>query len=183
MANPPIGNNFIEGPLGVVQMAFDGVDLGKTLDSTSIEPIEDIFDVMHAQNGTQPFDKIPTGQAYRVTCQLSEMTEARMAQLMRGFTKSGSGNSVSYGRDIYRSGRSSFAKTLTIARVDSDGNESLDPRFILNFYLAFPMVTGAWEYSPDGQKILPVEFYIFYDETHGAFGYHGYASSVSLTPA
>ena len=61
----PIGSNFIEGVLGVVNLNFDGTDLGKTLDEASIEFIEDMKSIKYAQNGTQDYDKIPTGQGYR----------------------------------------------------------------------------------------------------------------------
>ncbi len=182
MANAPIGNNFWEGPLGVVNVEFNTVALGKTTAATSIEFIDDVFDVIYQQNGTQPYDKIPTGQAYQVTCTFGEIDTELMTTLFRGVTRSsGSGNnSVKLGRDIYRSGRDSFAQTLVLKKVDSDGVSSTDPLYQLNFYLAMPTITGAIEYGSDTQKNVEVQFYCFYDETHGAFGYSGYASSVGL---
>lgn len=182
-ANPPIGNSFPDGPLGVVRIEFNNVDYGKTMDNTEIEFIEDIADIFHAQNGTQPYDKIPTGQAYQLTCQFSEIDTALLAAMMRGVTASGGGKSASYCADLYRSGRDNFAKRLKVTRVQSDGTASSNLFFQLNFYKAMPMVTDPVIYGPDEQRTLNVTFYIFLDETENAFGYHGYASSVGLTPA
>lgn len=181
MANAPIGNNFIEGVLGVVTLNFNGVELGKTIDETTIEFIEDLKDIMFAQDGTQPYDKIPTGQAYQVTTKIGEITWARLEKVLRGITLGNSGNSAKLGRDIYRSGRDNFAKVLTLTRVDSDGNASTDPLFKLTFYKALPTVNGAiGGFGADVQREVEVVFYIFYDESKEAFGYAGYASSVGL---
>ena len=179
MANQPIGNNFIEGELGVVNLTFDSVALGKTIDEATIEFIEDMKEIKFAQNGTQPYDFVPTGQAYKVTCKLGQLTWDRLAKLLRGVTPSGDGNSAKLGRDLYRSGRSSFAKELVITRVDSDGVNSTDLRFRLTFWLALPMVNGAiGPFGPDTQRAVEVSFYILYDEAagHKAFGYEGYSS-------
>ncbi len=179
-ANAPIGNNFWEGPLGVCNVEFNNVDLGKTTASTIIERIEDIQDIIYQQNGTQPYDKIPSGLAYQITCTFGEIDTALMVALMRGVTASGGGNSVALGHDLYRSGRDNFSQQLVVKRVDSYGNSSTDPFFQLTFYKAFPIITGNIEYGSDVQKGLEVQFYIFYDETNEAFGYSGNASSVGL---
>lgn len=179
--NPPIGNDFIEGPLGVVVINFNNVDLGKTIDEASLEFIEDMKDINFAQNGTQPYDKIPTGQAYQVTAKFGEITWNRLKEVIRGLTTSPDGLSAKLGRDIYRSGRDNFAKPLLLTRVDSDGNASTNSLFKLHFYKAIPTVSGSiGSFGPDTQREVQVVFYCLYDETHEAFGYSGYASSVGL---
>ena len=179
MANTPIGSCFIEGVLGVCALNFNNVDLGKTIDEVSIEFIEDIKDIFYAQYGTQPYDKIPTGQAYQVTCKLGEITWERLKELMRGIETAG--YNAKLGQDIYRSGRENFAKELVLTRVDSDGNESTDPLYKLTFYKAMPTVSGSLgSFGPDTQREIEVVFYCFRDETKGAFGYSGYASSLGL---
>ena len=180
MANAPIGNNFWEGELGVVRLTFDGTALGKTTEETAIEFIEDLKDIMFAQDGTQPADKIPTGQAYQITCNLGEVTLARLEKLLRGITVSG--NSASLGADLYRSGKDNFAKVLTLTRVDSEGVASTDPLYKLTFYLAMPIIAaGLSTFGPDTQKITPVTFYCFRDESNSnKFGYSGYATSLGL---
>ena len=180
-ANPPIGNNFIEGVLGVVDLTFNGVALGKTIDEASIEWIEDIKDILFAQDGTQPYDKIPTGQAYQLTVKLGEITWRRLQQVLRGLTVSADGNSAALSRDLYRSGRDNFSHPLLVRRCDSEGNPSTNPLFRLYFYKAFPMVNGPiGAFGPDTQREVEVVFYMFYDETNEAFGYAGYPSSVGL---
>jgi len=183
MANPPIGNNFIDGPLGVVKLEFDNVDYGKTLDNTELETIEDIKDIFHAQDGTQPWDKIPTGMAKQITCQFSELDNPLIGAMIRGVSVSGGGNSLKFGRDIYRSGRDNFAKRLKVSRVDSDGVASTNVRFVANYYKAMPTINGPITFGPDEQKILSIIFYIFYDTVNGAFGYTGYPTSNGLAAA
>jgi hypothetical protein len=176
-----MGNNFQEGPLGVVKLTYDGVDMGKTLGDTTIEFIEDITDIFYAQDGTQPADKVPTGQAYQVTCQIAEINLARLEKINRGTVKAG--NSMKYGRNLYISLRDN-AKVLRVARVDSDGVASTDTHYIQTWYSASPTVSnGAVAFGPDSQRYIEVTFYIFYNDTYEAFGYQGVASSVGLIPA
>ena len=181
MANAPMGFDFIQGSLGVVLLTYNNIDLGKTIDEATIEFIEDVKDIMFAQNGTQPYDKVPTGQAYQITCKIGEITWQRLRQVMRGITVSGDGHSVLLGRDVYRSGRDNFAHQLVITRVDSDGIRSTDPYYRLTFFQAMAMVNGAiGAFGPDTQREVEVQWYAFYDEGQGGFGYQGIASSVGL---
>lgn len=179
-----LGHDFIEGELGVINLNFDSVDLGKTTDVATLEFIEDVKDIMFAQNGTQPYDMIPTGQAYRLTAKLGQITLARLVKVLRGLTVSSGGHSAKFGRDLYRSGRATFAKQLISTRVDSDGNNSTNQRHRLVFFLAMPTVNGALgPFGPDTQRDVEVAFYIFFDETTGreAFGYSGFASSLGMS--
>jgi hypothetical protein len=180
MANPPIGNSFIEGPLGVVQLEFDGLDLGLTTDATELEFIEDMVDIVYQQYGTQPYDKIPSGQAYRITCTLGQVTPAIIAKLARGITVSGTGKGMKFGSDLYRSARTNFAKVLKVKRVDSEGDASADSNYIAYFYLAIPMITGPVSFESGTQRGLTVEFFILKEMTKKAFGYFGYPSSLGL---
>lgn len=180
MSNQPIGSHFLEGVLGVVTPEFGGEDLGKTGEDTEIEFVEDITDILHAQDGTQPYDKIPTGQGYVVRCKFTEPSNTVVAALQRGVTLSGDGKSANLGRDIYRSGRENFTKLLKLKRVDSNGQASTDPLFILNFYKAMWTTTSAILYGPESQRMIEGEFYIFFDEDNLTFGYTGYATSLGL---
>jgi hypothetical protein len=178
-----MGNNFIEGPLGVVALKFDNVELGKTIDEANLEFIEDVKDIKYAQDGTQPADKVPTGQAYKLTVKLAEPSWVRLAKLMRGLTVGTALNSAKLGRDIYRSGKTNFAKELVIRRVDSDGVASTDPKYCLTFFKAIPTVNGSiGAFGPDTQRQVEVVFECMYDSTtgHMCFGYSGYASSVDV---
>lgn len=179
MANDPIGNNFIEGPLGVVSLTYDSVNLGKTIDEATIEFIEDIKDIFYAQDGTQPADKIPTGQAYQMSCKLGQQTWARLEKLIRGLTVVG--NNAKLGVDLYRSGRDNFSKVLEIKRVDSDGVASTNALYRLYFYKAMPIINGSIaNFGPDSQREMEVTFYMFKDTVKNCFGFAGYASSLGL---
>lgn len=180
MANPPIGNSWIEGELGVLQLEFDSLDLGYTTDATELEFIEDVADTFYQQFGTQPYDKIPTGQAYQLTCMLGQINPERLAKIARGITISGDKKSMKAGSDLYRSGRTNFAKQLIARRVDSSGAVSTDPRFKFIAPKAFPMPSGNVSFEASTQKALSVTFYLFKDSTLDVFFYTGYASSLGL---
>jgi hypothetical protein len=180
-ANPPIGNNALEGVLGVVDVYFDGVYMGKTTADTEIVPEEDNKDILFSQTGTKPDDKIPTGISYMVNATFGEITGARIEKLQRGFDASAF-NSGKFGRDIYVSRREN-AKELKLIRVDSEGVASTDPAMQIVFYKASPEITGTLlGYGPDLQRNIPCSFYLFYDNDEKAFGYYGNASSMGLTP-
>lgn len=167
MANAPMGNNFFEGPLGVIYFYFDGVDMGKTLDNADLEFIEDMKEIFYAQDGTQPADQVPTGQAWRIKGKIAEITLTRLQKVLRGLTVTSSGNAASAGADLYRSGRDNFAKELKVYRVDSDGNPSTDHYYRLKAYKALPKVTGPiGEFGPDNQRVFDIEWYLFRDSAH-----------------
>lgn len=176
------GNNFWEGALGVVQLDFDGVDLGKTGASTTLEYIEDITDIFYQQDGTQPADKYRTGAAWQVTASFAQIDTELVTKLFAGTTRGGSGNnSIKLSRELYRSMLTNEAKVLIVKRVDSEGDLSTDHRYWTTFYKAVPLVTGGtFEYGADTQKMIEITFYCFYDTTNNAFGYSGYATSLGL---
>lgn len=180
MANAPMGDDFVEGSMGVIDLVFDGVYLGYTMEEASLEYIEDIKDILFAQLGTQPADKVPTGQAYQVTVKIGQTTLARLQKLIRGLTVAG--HSANLGSDLYRSAYDNFARRLVCRRVDSDGVASTDPFHRTTFYKAFPMVTGAigGPFGPDTQRGTEITFYIFKDRSRQSFGFIGHASSVGL---
>lgn len=179
-ANPPIGNNILEGPLGVVDIEFDGVYLGRTTADTELTAEEDNKEILYQQDGTKPDDWIPTGLNYLLTATFGEISSRLLSLVQRGF--SGNKSSGKFGRDIYVS-RKENAKVLKVTRINSEGQRSTDPKMSMNFYLTSPEVTGPIQYGADTQRNLPVSFYIFYDKINLAFGYFGNASSQGLPPA
>jgi len=175
----PIGNNIMEGALGVVDITFNGVEMGRTTADTELVPEEDNKDINFQQEGTKPADKIPTGLNYLLNCTFGEITNARLALLQRGITLSGNGKSAKLGREIYVS-RFDNAQALIVTRVDSEGDKSADPYMILTFWKASPEVTAGIPWGADTQRSVQVTFYIFYDSTNEAYGYYGYATSLGL---
>lgn len=179
--NPPIGNNILEGVLGVVDLIFDNVYLGRTTADTEIIPEEDNKEIMFGQTGTKPDDHVPTGISYTVNATFGQITAERIEKLQRGFE--GNESSGVFGRNIYVSRREN-AKVLKIIRVNSEGERVTDEKMIITFYNASPQVTGTLlGYGPDLQRNFPVTFYIYYDTTNRAYGYYGDASSRNLIPA
>lgn len=182
MANAPMGNNIWEGVLGVVDITFNNVPLGKTTAETTLAKDQDIKDIIFQQNGTKFADKVRTGLALMVNCTFGEISTALLEQMMPGWAASNSGNSLNLGRSLYQSMKDDEAKVLLLKRVDSDGNASLDLRHRLKFYKAAPEITGEIQWGADVQRNLAITFHIFWDEAEDSFGYSGYATSLGLTP-
>jgi hypothetical protein len=181
MANPPIGKNFWEGPLGVVNIVYDNVDLGKTTADTELNPTFDVKDIIYQQDGTQYFDKIPTGASWILACTYGEIDTELMEKILDEVTVSAGGNSVSIGKSLYFSWRDN-AKQLEVIRVESDGVSSTDPLFKMIAPKAYPEVASGFIYGADTQRNIQVNFHIFYDDTEEVFFYNGYASSLGITP-
>jgi len=178
-----MGNNIWEGPLGVVQLEYNNLDLGQTMEDTTIEPDQDIKDIMYQQQGTKPADYVRTGILYLVRCKLGEISTDKLAQVQSGITVSGGGNAIKIGRELYLSMKENEAYILKIKRVDSEGAITTDDDQIIVFYKAISIVTGTIDYGADTQRGLEIEFRCLWDDTEEAFGYSGKASSVGLNPA
>lgn len=176
------GDDIWEGPLGVVQLEFGGLDMGKTMEDTTIERDEDIFDIMYQQDGTKPADYSKTGLLYVVKTKHAVITTDKMKKVMDDITVSGSGHSVKLGRELYRSLRDTEAKVLKVKRVDSEGTPTTDDNYILVMYKAIPIVTSPIDWGADTQRGIAIEYRCVWDDTENAFGYSGKASSVGLNP-
>ncbi len=180
-ANAPIGTNIWEGVLGVVDVFFDDVYMGRTTADTELVIDQDIKDILFGQSGTKYADKVRTGIALQILATFGDITTARLEKWQKGFEKSGgSGDSVKLGRSLYQSWLQSEAKTLLLKRVDSEGNASTDPRHQLKMYKAAPEITGNFQWGPDTQRNVAMTFHCFFDTTNNAFGYSGFASSLGI---
>jgi hypothetical protein len=181
MGTAPGGNNLWEFPLKVVRITFDNVALGKTNADTELNLIEDVKDIMHQQDGTQPHDKIPTGQFWQLVCTFSEIDTELVALMHDGATASGGGNSLSMSKYLFHSYREQAAE-LIVTAVDEDGDASADALQRLIAPVAYPQITGNFQFGVDTQRNLQITFNIFYDTTERVFFYSGYASSLGITP-
>ena len=181
MANAPIGANFWAGPLGVVNIEYDNVDLGKTTADTELNPTFDIKDIVYQQDGTQYYNKIPTGASWILFCTFGEIDTELLEKVLDEVTVSAEGNSLKVGKSLYFSWREN-AKQLEVIRVESDGQSSSDPLYRMIAPLAYPEVASGFVWGADTQRNIQVNFHIFYDETEEVFFYNGYASSLGLTP-
>jgi hypothetical protein len=178
-ANPPIGNNFLEGSIGVGRVEFDSVDLGKTIGDIEFEKVEDIKDITFAQDGTQPHDKVPTGIFYMAKVVLGETTIALIDKIDDHSNKTPGGTGLKLGKSIYRSLRDN-AKQTVFKRVDSQGNSSTNPLYWLTAPKTFITTTGIPVLGPDSQRSIEATIYLFYDETNELFAYTGLASCAGV---
>jgi hypothetical protein len=178
-----MGDNIWEGPLGVTQIEFDDLDMGKTMEDTTIERDEDIKDIMYQQEGTKPADYVRTGLLWLVKTKIAEISTDKLAKIMPDLTVSGGGNAVKLGRELYRSMKTYEAKTLKIKRVDSEGDVTTNNDYILVFYKAIPIVTSTIDWGADTQRGVSIEWRCLWDEDESAYGYSGEPSSLGLNAA
>ena len=180
-------SKLLEGPLGVVQLGFNGYDLGQTTADAVLTPDQDIKDINYQQEGTKPADHVRTGIEYMVAVTFGEINTGLLELLMAGVsTRNTDANADSgvIGRSVYQSMLETEAGILKIAAVDENGVASEDADDIMYLYLAIPVVTAdliVW--GADTQRGLPMQFRCKYRKLSsaesptaghkGAFGYWG----------
>ena len=102
-----VGNSELwSGPLGVVRIGFRGYDLGKTTEESSLEPDQDIKDILFQQEGTKPSDHVRTGMEFMFKCVLGEINTGLLIQMMSGITSenaSAIADSGTLGRNQFQS--------------------------------------------------------------------------------
>jgi hypothetical protein len=198
MAALVAGNSYLLlGPLGNVLVNFDGDDLGKTTEDTSVTKIEDIKDIMYSQDGTQPSDHVSTGHLMQFNATFGEVKTALLEKILYSFSSevtdfSSEDDSGTFGRYIYTSLRDNKAKKLIITATDANGAARTGAENILNFYEALPIIDeNIINWGADTQRNLPTRFMIYYNEfgasqvtggPTGAFGYYG-SATVEKVPA
>lgn len=180
------GNSkLFEGPLGVVQIGFNGYDLGKTIADSNLSPDQDIKDIIYQQDGTKPADHVRTGIEYILSCTFGKIKTGLLTALMGGVSSENTDSnddSGTIGRNIYQSMRDNEAGVLKIVSVDENGvaSEEVEDRILC--YEAIPIVDGELiNWGADTQRNFPVQFRIKFhvfgsgesSTKVGAFGYWG----------
>ena len=182
MGTTPIGNNIWEGPIGVVRIIYDSVDYGKTTADTELIKNEDVKDITYQQDGTQYYDKVPTGISYQLQVTFGEIDTALLAKMHDSITLSGgAGNSLKVGKKLYHSWLEQ-AKLLEFVHIDEDGDASSDPLHKAKAPKAYPEITSNIIWGADTQRSVQITFHIFFDSTEKLFLYSGYATSLGITP-
>lgn len=157
------GSKLFSGPLGVVQIGFNGYDLGLTTDSASLKPDLDVKDIMYQQKGTKAYDHVITGADWILTCTFGEiMTELLLAIAPYLIGSSGSVGSDSghIKADMYESLLDTVGAGMKVASV-IDQLPSTDIEDILNFYIGIPIINAdLLQWGADVQRNIPVEFRI-----------------------
>jgi hypothetical protein len=169
--------------IGPAFFKFDGVDYGFTVESAEWEYVEDIVDIMSSQFGSQPFDKVQTGQAYLLRVSFGRVSNELYAAMTRGATVSSSGKAIKFACELYKSGYENYAKQLQFIRASSDecNTPSADPNDRILWLKAMPTITGPLVYDAETQRKLDVEFYCFIDQDQKVFGYGGTQTSNGLS--
>lgn len=173
------------GPLGVVQIGFEGYDLGKTTADANLTPDQDVKDIMYQQEGTKAADHVRTGLDYILNVTFGEIKTGLLVRLMAGISTQNTSvldDDGTISRQIYQSMLSTEAGPLRVVAVDADGVPSEDDPDILQFYEAIPIITGELvNWGADTQRNLPVQFRIKWHRfatgesatKNGAYGYWG----------
>lgn len=173
------------GPLGVVQIGFNGYDLGKTTADTNLTPDQDIKDILYQQEGTKAADHVRTGQDYLLAATFGEIKTGLLVELMAGISSQNTDPNDDDGvvnRSIFQSMREQEGDGLRVIAVDADGVPSENDQDILQFYEAIPLIEGELvNWGADTQRNLPVNFRIKWHRFdtgesttyNGAFGYWG----------
>lgn len=198
MAALVAGNsNLLLGPLGNCRITFDGDELGKTTEDTSLNKIEDVKDILYSQDGTQAADHVPTGILYRLDATFGKIKTALLEKILYSFSSqvtdfSSENDSGTFGRYIYQSLRDNKSGNLIIQATDSNGAARTEAKDTLNFYEAVPIIDeNILNWGADTQRNLPAQFYIYYKDfgtsavsggPSGAFGYYG-SNTAELVPA
>jgi hypothetical protein len=166
--------SLITKKLGVVNLYFNKIDLGKTSGGTKWTVEVDEKEIMHDQDGTKPSDLLRTGISHKVVTSLAEGTIQRLALVDRSFKTTGLNLSLNMDGELFTSSRDN-AKTLVL-RDMNDGTIG----GAIKFYLASGKMTGEISYGPDQQILYGVEFYCFKDTTYDSFGYFGDPDSLGI---
>ena len=180
------GNSkLFDGPLGVVEVGFEGWDLGKTTADTTLVPDQDVKDIIFQQDGTKPSDHVRTGLEYLLNCTFGEIKTGLLTRLMAGISTANTSSADDTGtinRSIYQSMLDNEAGGLKVFAVDEDGVALTDLEHILAFYEVIPIVNGDLiNWGADTQRNFPVQFRIKWhlfsagesSTKNGAFGYWG----------
>lgn len=180
------GNSkLLAGPLGVVQIGFNGYNLGKTTADTVLTPNQAIKDIIFQQTGTMKADTVRTGVMFQLKATFGEINTGLLAAMMSGFVNPNSDANADAGffdRDMYQSMRENEAGVLKVASVDANGVPSDLDENIAYWYEAVPMIDADLiNWGADSQRELPVTFDIYWHEFatgesstyDGGFGYYG----------
>ena len=172
-------------PLGVVQIAFKGYDLGKTTEESMLTPDQDVKDINYQQDGTKAADHVVTGKDFLLKVVLGEIKTELLALMDFGFESAGNApasDGAGFGRQLYQSMRDNFAGPLKVAAVNGNGVPSESVTDIGFWYEAIPILDAHLiNWGADTQRNLPINFRIKWHRFAtgesatkvGGYGYYG----------
>lgn len=157
------GSELFKDPMKVVEIGFNGYDLGKTTDATTLQPDVDIKDVLYQQDGTKAADHVVTGCDWLLSCTFGEIKTSLLALLVPYLF----GSSGHVGADsgyIYaamnKSLKDNYAGVLKVAPL-VNGVPSGEVEDTMYFYIAIPVISSNLiNWGADVQRNLPIDFRI-----------------------
>lgn len=154
------------GPLGVVEISFNGYDLAKTVGQSQLTPDMNVKEILYQQLGTKAADHVITGANLMLECVFGEISTKLLSILVPYLIAtggaSGAGNdSGTFKIDMYESMLDNVAGPLRVSSVGPSGVPSEDAEDNMFFYQAIPVVNAALiQWEADTQRNLPVQFMI-----------------------
>jgi hypothetical protein len=155
------GSGLTAGPLGVVQIGFEGYDLGKTVDAATLKPDLDVKDIMYQQNGSKAKDHVITGADWILAGSFGEIN-TELLKIIAPYLVASSGSAGSdsgyFKADLYESLLDTVAGVVKVASVTQQV-PSTDVEDTMYFYLGIPIINGDLiNWGADVQRNLPFEF-------------------------
>lgn len=182
MADTP---GLLGGPLslGPAKIVFDtatggtNTDLGET-DSIILRFGVEKADLKTSQYGTQPKDKVVTGEMCSIEFGLAESSIERLEKVLQGFrvkyaltTPTG----YSFGSSLGQRD-SEILKQMTVTLIEG-GTVSTDPLDKITIWKVAPMVNIEYTYDAQTQRFAKVSMMAYKDDAHpdvsGAGSYFG----------
>jgi hypothetical protein len=192
MSNSVFGGNYLD--LGPCHLYYDtasggaNVFLGKT-GSTTVKFSVSKTDLTSSQDGSEPADRVQTGDMCSVEATLAQPTLERLAKCIPGVSLNYDTDGVtvlgaSFASDI-GTRDSSIAKELKLVRI-SGGEDSTDPFDTVYFWLAAAVGSAELAFDAGTQRFVNVQWQCYKSTNHldvnGRPTYWGIANYNAVAP-
>lgn len=152
--------------IGIVNVIFNGVDLGHTLDGVDVEVIKNFQDIQVDKYGEMPVDKAVIGSSATVKCKFAEPVVELLQYLnpQGQNNTSGVGSRAGFGTDAGTLMRQ-FAHALQLHPV-KNANSDLSEDVL--FYQAVNVENIKLNYKVKNQAVVEASFECLVDESYGS---------------
>jgi hypothetical protein len=157
------GSGLTAGPLGVIQLGFEGYDLGKTVAAATLKPDLDVKGINYQQEGTKDADHVITGADWMLTGSFGEIN-TELLKIIAPYLIASSGSVGSdsgyFKADMYES-LMDTASGVVKAAIVKDKVPSLEVEDTMFFYRALFLINADLiNWGADVQRNLPFEIKI-----------------------
>jgi hypothetical protein len=172
-----MANSFLGGPLDLgpcnlywdcasgSAYGTDGLNLGG-VDQVTFRFGVEKTDLVTAQNGTDPADRVVTATMCEIECGLAEATLERLAAIFQGFETVSSGGTIvgaTFGASIGERD-SSIVKEMRLVRI-IDGAESTEPLDEVRVFKVAPASNAELVYDAASQRFIGTLFKAYRQST------------------